>query len=79
MTCTLYLAIYQLVIFQNFPNTTRRFAARILDNFEISLAVLLLNTTTSHTVTYTLTLLYLHSNTFSDWRRTCHVSLVKTS
>ena len=43
-----------LVIFQNFLNTTRRFAARgILENFEISLAVLLPNTTTSHAITYT--------------------------
>ena len=40
------------MIFQNVPNTTRRFAARgILDNFEISLAVLLPNTTTSHAIT----------------------------
>ena len=38
-------------MFQNFPNTTRRFAALgILDNFEISLAVLLPNTTTSHAI-----------------------------
>ena len=37
-----------------FQNTTSRFAARgILDNFEISLAVLLPNTTTSHAITYT--------------------------
>jgi len=41
-------------MFQNFPNTTHRLAARgILDNFEISLAVLLPNTTTSHAITYT--------------------------
>ena len=33
------------MIFQNFPNT--------LENFEISLAVLLPNTTTSHAITYT--------------------------
>ena len=45
---------YRLVMLQNFPNTSRRFAARgILDNFEISLAVLLPNTTTSHAITYT--------------------------
>ena len=44
------------MIFQNFPNTTSRFAARgILNNFEISLAVLLPNTTTSHAITYTKT------------------------
>ena len=42
------------MIFQNSPNTTRRFVARgILDNFEISLVVLLPNTTTSHAFTYT--------------------------
>ena len=42
------------MIFQNVPNTTRRFAARgISDNFEILLAVLLPNTTASHAITYT--------------------------
>ena len=41
-------------MFQNFPNTTRRLAARgVLDNFEISLAVLLPNTATSHAINYT--------------------------
>lgn len=42
-------------VFQNFPNTTHRFAARrILDNFELSLVILLLlpNTTTSNAITY---------------------------
>ena len=55
MTCTHYLAIIIIIIiFRNFPNTTRRFTARgILDNFEISLVVLLPNTTTSHAITYT--------------------------
>ena len=44
MTCTWYLAIilYHLVIFRNFPNPISRFAAHgILENSEISLAVLL--------------------------------------
>ena len=41
-------------MFQNFPNTTRSFTARvILDNSEKSLAVLLPNITTSHGITYT--------------------------
>jgi len=40
---------YRLLIFQNFQNTTRG----ILDNFEISLVVLLPNTTTSHAINYT--------------------------
>ena len=39
---------------KNFPNTTRRFTAcGILDNFEISLTVLLPNTTTGRAITYT--------------------------
>ena len=43
-------------MFQNFPNTTRNFAARgILDNFEKSLAVLFPNITTRHGITYTYT------------------------
>ena len=44
------------MIFQNFPNTTRHFAAYIiLENFEISVAVILPNTTTGHAITYTYT------------------------
>ena len=47
------------MIFQNFPNTTRRFAAReILENVDISFAVLLPNTTTGHAITYTNTLAF---------------------
>ena len=42
MTRTWYFAIIPADIIQNYPNTTRRFAARgILNNFEISHAVLL--------------------------------------
>ena len=45
---------YRLVIFQNSPNITRRFAARdILVNFEISLAVFIPNTPRNHAITYT--------------------------
>ena len=47
---------YQLMIFQNSPNITRRFAARdILVNFEISLAVFIPNTPRNHAITYTYT------------------------
>ena len=59
----------RLVIFQNYPNTTRRFAARgILGNFEISLAVLLPNTTTSHAITYT--------NTMASYARMININSV---
>ena len=62
MTCTSIWQQYRLVIFQNFPNTTRCFAARgILVKFEISLAVLLPNTTTSHAITYTYLIVLFHS------------------
>ena len=57
MTCTWYFAtIPARNISKLTPNTTRRFLARgILVNFEISLAVLLPNTTTGHAtcITYT--------------------------
>ena len=45
---------YRLMIFQNSPNITRRFAARdILVNFEISLAVFIPNTPRNHAISYT--------------------------
>ena len=48
MTCNRYFAI---ITFLNFPNITHRFAARcILDNFEISLAVLSPKTTSHATL-----------------------------
>ena len=44
---------YRLMIFQNSPNITRRFAARdILVNFEISLAVFIPNTPRNHAQYY---------------------------
>ena len=56
---------------QNFPNTTRRFAARgILENFEISLAVLLPNTTTGQGITYTNGV-----NVFLGYNRLFHIRI----
>lgn len=53
MTCSGIRQYYRLVKFQNYPNTTRCFAAGgILDNFEISLAVQLSNTTKGHAISY---------------------------
>ena len=46
-----YLGEIPLVIFQNSPNITRRFAARdILVNFEIPLAVFIPNTPRNHAI-----------------------------
>ena len=52
-----YLGEIPLVILQNSPNITRRFAARdILVNFEISLAVFIPNTPRNRAISYTNTM-----------------------
>ena len=53
MTCTWYFAIIPARNISNFSKYRG-----ILDNFEISLAVLLPNTTTGHAITCTYTTLY---------------------
>ena len=49
MTCTLYLAIIPARNISKFS----KYFPNVLDNFEISLAVLLPNFTISHAITYT--------------------------
>ena len=63
----------EIAICQNYPNTTRRYAVlgMIVDNFEISVAVLSPNITTSHAITYTYTLPFT-SDKLTDDDSTCN-------